>query len=787
MLALVLLVPLSQHALITNKVSLMQRISTARLFTISYYLGNDDKTERDHPHRTPAAVDSVSAIYDVANKQLTIYSNYNSHCTAAYIFSNDLLVLGGSRVETAVGDSLCFDLNWLCEGAYLVVVENQDNGMLFYSYIPDDPRFQARSTFEFASHKYYTNNTPTDSLPPLGYSATIACDVYPTFYKDIVTAGGTLHVGAESADANCQVFLFSKDNPAAFSQTFTTQVATGDSISRGSMSYTVPAGTYLLVVSADTDCSYKKCNVTVNDTTYTNQWLAYNHFDFTINPENSQTVYDSFVRGWHCNPQLLLLGGNNAVVAYQGCQQTAYTNGWSDNIHICRSYSAPTTGALIIPTGEVAPPPLPYLYHPVRLASLYVGCKRVKNSDRSISKFKTDYRDSVFYASDATVDCDSWSWAAGEWMVADNPLRVLAQDYVNDSVDNVVRFDSLFARVGFTRDNATYTNSSIDLHYLAGSTSYKWHAAVKAYSQKYAMGYGWESKMNAKGNRFFHPRQAIATDNSATTYYYRRYSLNEAINTSVPPKGFITFNPGELIYENEEELDDEYYDWIWEKIDEGASLGACIDFDYYYYYAERVMESDTLSSFEAFTQSAEYNTLLNYCVAHPELMYYAFLTALEGDETGVTLIEDLYAHAYPTVLQQVWTYNRTHKRSGDNKGLRRTRHANAVLFIRTLLDAEMSANGRHIAQRHVNYSDDPTVLNVSADNNSLTIGFTLKTDANVSLSVSTPNGESVARPISMQRMYTGDYSRHVDLQRSGVYIVTMRENGRIYSRKVIIK
>jgi hypothetical protein len=259
------------------------------------------------------------------------------------------------------------------------------------------------------------------------------------------------------------------------------------------------------------------------------------------------------------------------------------------------------------------------------------------------------------------------------------------------------------------------------------------------------------------------------------------------MNTSIPPEGFITFNPGELVYENEEELDDEYYDWIWEKIDEEASLGACNDFDYYYYYANEVMESDTLSSFEAFTQSAEYNALLNFYVAHPELMYYAFLPALEGEETGVTLIEDMYAHAYPTVLQQVWTYNRTHKRTADNKGLRRTRQANAVLFIRTLIDAEMIAKGRQVAHRHVNYSDDPTVLSVSAKNNSLTIGFNLKSDANVSLGVSTPYGEHVTQLISKQHLSAGDYRRQVGVQRSGVYIVTMRENGRIYNRKVIVK
>lgn len=782
MLAFMLLASLCLHATIMDRTSIMPRLATARPFHISCYLANKDKSERDHLHRTFQSTDSITAVYEVEKRLLTIYFNYVSHNSAVYIFADNFLVMGGRRAETRMGDSLSFDLRGQRETDFLVVVENQDNGTLFYGYIPNDPRFQVHTTFEFASHKYYANNTPTDSLPPLGYSAAIACDVYPTFYKDIVSTGGTIQVAAESADANCQVFLFRKDNPAAFSQMFTTQVATGDSISRGSMTYSVPAGTYLVVVSAETACSYKMCNVTINDTTYTNQWLACNRFDFPINPINSQTVYDSFVRGWHCHPQLLILGSNNTVVAYQDCQQTGYTNGWSNNIHIRQSYSAPTTGALVIPTGAVAPPSLPYLYHGVSLASLYVGCKKVtKNLDRK--GFNTAYYDSLYYASDNAYMSSSVAWTCGLWQDDMWPDRPFEQYHIGDNVTSVERFDTLFASFGYTRTNATYNSSAIDLRYK-NTTPATWLASVKAYSGPHAMGYGWETKLDKRA-RLFHPRGAISEADYDAVYYYRRMTVNDMMNTTIPPAMFTTSDSDNLVYENEV-LSDDYYDVVTELLNE-VSLGDWFDFLNYFYAAFDVLHSDTLSSFNALLESSEYGALVNFCLSNTQMLYCILACVADGEELGETLLEDTYAHDYPAILQQVWAYNNSHRTNG-NQRLRRTRMANAQLFTKYYIDDLTGTRRAEERQRHdVSYSDDPTVLSVSAKNNSLTIGFNLKSDANVSLGVSTPYGEHVTQLISKQHLSAGDYRRQVGVQRSGVYIVTMRENGRIYNRKVIVK
>ena len=773
--------------------SFSTRLVTAKKFQISLR-GTIDPIEKENtPHRLPTANgDPVSACYDVTDGRLTVYYDYASPDNVTYIFRNETLALASSGILSK-GDSLSYTLAETAAevNSYTVIVEDRNGGSISYGNIGNDPRFVPRSTYEF-SGRWVPRDTvnpmkPSPDAPTHGFHAAVAREVYPTFYKEI-NSTGSIQVSAESADADCRVFLFLKDNPAAFSQTFTTSLATGDSVSRGTMTYSAPAGTYMLVVTAATECHNKRCSVTVNGTAYSNQLLASDLFPFSVSPKDGQTAYHSFVRGWHCYPQLLILGANGCVVGYKECTDTAFgTDGWTANMHMAQTYSAATTAAIVVPRLAGSPSPGLFLSQPVRLVSLYVGCEKTSSSSDAFKQLKRSLSDSIFYSSLKGYDMRdyySWSWACGSWLVSDDPTRCFAQDYISNGVNDVQRFDSLFVRHGFVR-TANAANSAIDLHRTISGNESRWHAAVRAYSNAEALGYAWESKVE-KGGRYFHPRGAVKDADSV--YYYRRLSYMESqpTNTNIPPAGFVSMDPDNFVVENEEGIDDSYFDLIWDHLDLLSTIDL-YDFDDLFWDARDVLQSDTLSSFETFLNSQEYCDLLSFCADNPEFVYFTFYYVLDGDPLAVTLLEDVYAADYPDVLQQVWTYNRTHKLSANNKGILRTRLANATLFAKTVLDNELNRQGGQQRERRVSYSDDPSAFCVEASGHTVTITHSLPSDARVSLAVTTLDGAYVSRPHNNQYTAAGSYTTQVNVDRPGVYIVTYTVNGRIYCRKIAIR
>jgi aspartate kinase len=94
MLIAALLISLSAHAISLSRTALMQRMATARQFTITLRNSTDDRSGRDHVHRMPATTDSVAGIYDVERGQLTIYFNYASRLSSACVFADELMENG---------------------------------------------------------------------------------------------------------------------------------------------------------------------------------------------------------------------------------------------------------------------------------------------------------------------------------------------------------------------------------------------------------------------------------------------------------------------------------------------------------------------------------------------------------------------------------------------------------------------------------------------------------------------------------------------------------------------
>ena len=361
-------------------------------------------------------------------------------------------------------------------------------------------------------------NLGSEIMPPYQFHAALNYQMGRTFEKQLTLTSGAQFTLKAFGTTPCTVFFFNVQNPAVYSQSFKTAPVSGvTNLYQGVLNVTIPqSGSYFVLATASTQVNNKDVIITIGDSAYTSP-ISYNYIPF---PQAANTEMCTFTTRSDYDTRLFIVQGTTSpkIVAYNDDNNIVSGYNWGTDSRIIETYNSSTNGVIVTSHGGGNEWETAY-------SDIYVG-KILLQQRYNAMGFNHLVREDAFitssYECQNNLDFTCLAWALGRW---DDVIWPAPMCYTND---NFYIFNEFLNDNGFTTQGATENNSVIDM-WCAELTDLQAinvrHFAVKAYSNPYALGYDWESKIGSK-ERIFHPRYALETIDTIVGDYYGSFVVH---------------------------------------------------------------------------------------------------------------------------------------------------------------------------------------------------------------------------------------------------------------------
>ena len=697
--------------------------------------------------------------------KVTIYKNFNAVIDTAF--------------HVSYGMKKNFDISEYGDGVFMVTVEPSGYSDVYYAQFHIINSMMSR----FVRQNYYwsgrIHKQESSTSYQYAFDALTRTYISDTFSESFHFSGGTNHSIIVKSNAICNVYIFSENYLQQASYKYVTEWQ-NDTLSCVSASFSTPVTDdyrILIIVSEQGDVEKCECEVFLDNTFIKKSPVSDNYFDFPITTDQD-SPYNVFVRSGykgHADPKLYVIGESDKVVAFNDNYVSSSGFGWENDSRVILDETQHIKGVIVSST------PISDTEQLNRYVDVYVGCP-VVHDDTNIKMYYDDYFenfDDIMISGPASLEYDHLAWAVGEKNY-DDPYLKLFQFSVDDLEKPLAPIDEFLWRRFYTRDGATEENSCIDL-YVTPDDSLCVYATIKAYWSPYSSGYAWESKVGTS-ERLFHPRYALkeyaADGDSINIIHYRRLHFTEINDLSENEYFYDNYVFGNVELTLGEE------NAIRQKVS-GLKRRQINQFQTAYDRCKAILSDANVKSTKELLNSTEYSTLLSLCTQTPEFINYAYLNANNGDRLAFRLINDIAVPQYPSIVQQVKNYNKTHCATNEGDAIRYNVQANSVLFVKKLLEAE---NVELLSPlQGITYSNDDTAFTVNVEQRVMNINFALGKDAVVSLFVTSPDFRKNSYSLNRVSKRKGEYSITIPLGSSGLYTISCYVDGRFYEKKIMVK
>lgn len=183
----------------------------------------------------------------------------------------------------------------------------------------------------------------------------------------------------------------------------------------------------------------------------------------------------------------------------------------------------------------------------------------------------------------------------------------------------------------------------------------------------------------------------------------------------------------------------------------------------------------------------EYRQLYSLCSENKELVYCIYKVLENGDVCAVKLLEDLVStntEAQETI-QSIKSRNQKKTRASNGANIIRPLQTNAMLYVKDVLSSETAQTSHEATPKEncISYSNSRE-FGLSAQNNRISINFSIAEDAEISLCVLDLNGNEVCSVLSNQSLKANQYNYSAPISEKGIYLVRLIVNGRTNVKKV---
>ena len=618
--------------------------------------------------------------------------------------------------------------------------------------------------------------------------------VYDSFAKTLhFQAGDTVNIQAR--DKECDVYFFYKSSPNVCTKSFRTSTVYLDGVAHieGNLSVAIPqTGDYIVMANyyGPRGEPFGNLNITVGDSVYTNQSVSNNSYFYVDSMIETIKNTCFFTLNANFDTSIFVIDGCNPgkVVAYNDDVNTSSGMNWGTLSRVVTPWTTNQYGCIIMRSPDADAK----LSAPINLdfdkyTDIYWGNVMTHSS---IAEFPFLRYDDAFISGLFCSDYNCISWAVGLWNCWSWPLHGLTEEEQSYLVDDetvdpesLYFFDRFFQSFGFTRYLATENNSVIDLWTVVDfddNNKQKFtHASVKAFSNDYATGYDWEAKLGEE-ERIYHPRSDLySTLYGQPTFYYRKMTAAEQQEAGVSlSSGFVLENIG---------FTDEERNVFCENIQEiPASLQ--ISFEELYNQVDEYLRHSKMSNLYFMRKNEEYKKLLSICQKAPSLLNIILSKLDKGDLLATKLLVDLKGKDNQDVMKMVMDAQKNGQlRKDGTRVIMPSLQAQATLFAKGLLYKAQRGNMLDYPNSGISYSDDPEVLNVSINGQTVTLSYQIVNKSVVSTNIVTTSGVLVAQNKNHVELQPDTYQDSYYIPRKGSYVVTLIVNGKTYNRQINIK
>ena len=204
-----------------------------------------------------------------------------------------------------------------------------------------------------------------------------------------------------------------------------------------------------------------------------------------------------------------------------------------------------------------------------------------------------------------------------------------------------------------------------------------------------------------------------------------------------------------------------------------------------YHALKNEFSSSALSNFELLESSSNYTDLLSMCLSDQNILCLLYQRLSSGDLQASLILRGATMASNMDIMQYIWAYNNNNY-TEDGTKIRRTILGNAILYAKYLIARAQGLNFAQLSSEGRTYSDDERILSASNFENSIKIALTLEEEADIVVNISSDNGRSV-RTLMETHAGNGKTEIKTGALEKGLYIINAHVNGRIYSKKIIIK
>lgn len=210
------------------------------------------------------------------------------------------------------------------------------------------------------------------------------------------------------------------------------------------------------------------------------------------------------------------------------------------------------------------------------------------------------YYDDAIVTDEASTNYNCISWTGDIMEYWEWPLDITSSHYIEGNP--LGSFDHFYMMRGYTRTGASSSNAGVALW---AKDDVFTHASIRNNSMSnYPHGYDWESKMGAN-ERIMHPKEALMSVNyGVIAYYYKPNNSSNSLSTRGVLEPLVSLDYDSSI------ISSYIRNYIREDVAEIYS-------NLYTKWKERCQERDIQihSNPYFYKQNAEYNQLLEYCIA----------------------------------------------------------------------------------------------------------------------------------------------------------------------------
>lgn len=660
--------------------------------------------------------------FSAGNHEITLAGSYDNVPNVEGLMFPDIMLLPKTK-----GLDCSPDFSSVEEGTYA----NRDSRYIGYDTIPDSNspsyHFEAELnkgvSYTFFRTEYFKN----------GQNIVIRTD----------TLGNTHHI----------VYLFYANNPGMFSLAASSETSSGG---HAMLLATAPLrGLYYVMVRSNTEGSTGRCNISINNVTYSNVLISCS--SLTVNHAESGCQYASFALNKTGNPIMWQISGgpNGHVKAwnddYSYDSSTSDFN-WGTSARIDGTI---TNGDRILVASKNSNVSI--------VTDIYAGCKNVKSYSLFCSDSNVKPADVLASGgNEGGYNCIAWS--VGEWATWHSPGGL----YIGYQT-----FDDFYAQYGLTRVGASEANSCVDLWggTMADGSQFLLHASVKAKSNPYSTGYDWESKVS-NDYRVFHPRYSMLATYGEVIFHLRKDPSFLAVYPSHYPIDFRVLATSHFTKNEQEQIQLSV-----DRIEKQTIKDFISDYEKCE-LAGRHLVNATIDNYDLVDS---YQDIVSSCFENPQLLFVVFKRLGEGSILALKLLKDVFVPQNIDLAKKVLSQSDEHKYTDDGKIIIRPIVTDGMLFAKAVL-AQLRGENERLCHDDLSFSDSPKFYFQLTDHRAR-INLSLSETSNVKVMVANLNGSEIRCVCPNKMFQPGNHAFEFGVTQRGYYVVSVIINGEIYEKK----